>query len=296
MKRGHFLISLTGILSGLVTFGGKLFSDMGLSLFEVSLIPYLLSLLFLLPFMLSGNFRLNRGAAGTLALYGLVVSVLTLAEFAGVILGVPVAVAALLIYTQPLWTVLLGKFFLHERISRQNAAACLLVLIGVVVLVNPLTETFDILSLGVLISILAGILLSLWIILGRVSGLQGIHPIATQFWSGAFAAVFLIGLYIPLSYFVQDPAIMSFSFSLGIKWLYLIVFTLLLHILSHLSFFYGAREIPSNEAGIILLLEPVSAALLAFAFLGQPLGWNVLLGGILILFANYLVIRQTAGS
>jgi drug/metabolite transporter (DMT)-like permease len=52
------------------------------------------------------------------------------------------------------------------------------------------------------------------------------------------------------------------------------------------------KKVPSSEAGVILLLEPVSGALLAAFFLHQPLTLNILLGGGLILFSNYLVVYK----
>jgi drug/metabolite transporter (DMT)-like permease len=50
------------------------------------------------------------------------------------------------------------------------------------------------------------------------------------------------------------------------------------------------RKVTTQAISTLGYLEPVSAALLAWAFLGQELGWAVLLGGPLIIGAGLLVI------
>ena len=223
-------------------------------------------------------------------LYGLITALLSLAEYGGVILGVPVAVAVLLIYTQPLWTVIIGKSFLDEEISLHKIIACFLVLAGVFILINP--ENINFLNIGIIISVIAGILLSIWIILGRVSSVQGSNPVSTQIGMAIFTILFLIIFYPLASLFIKSPEIISLSLNWKLSaWIYVIIFALLVNVLSHILIFSGMKKVASSTAGIILLLEPLSAAILAALFLGQALTWNIAAGGVLILLANYLVIR-----
>jgi drug/metabolite transporter (DMT)-like permease len=53
------------------------------------------------------------------------------------------------------------------------------------------------------------------------------------------------------------------------------------------------KKVPTIEAGIILLIEPISGALLATIFLGQQITLNIVIGGFLILLANYLVLTKS---
>jgi drug/metabolite transporter (DMT)-like permease len=50
------------------------------------------------------------------------------------------------------------------------------------------------------------------------------------------------------------------------------------------------RHVPAQTVGVVSYLEVVSAALLAFLLLGQPLPWNVLAGGALIVGAGVAVV------
>jgi drug/metabolite transporter (DMT)-like permease len=59
---------------------------------------------------------------------------------------------------------------------------------------------------------------------------------------------------------------------------------------SGLCFVWLLRKVTTQAISTLGYLEPVSAALLAWAILGQELGWAVLVGGPLIIGAGLLVI------
>ncbi len=88
---------------------------------------------------------------------------------------------------------------------------------------------------------------------------------------------------------------MNLSFNLAPEiWVYLLGFAFIVFI-PHIIYFYGAKKVPASVSGIILLLEPVVAALMASLFLQQALTLNILVGGALILISNYIVMRETRG-
>jgi drug/metabolite transporter (DMT)-like permease len=208
------------------------------------------------------------------------------------LLGTPVAIVVLLLYTQPLWTTILSKLFLNEKITKYKIFAVFLVLMGVIVLLNPLSLSTTGTTFGVLLALVGGLLLSIWVILGKVAGTKHYHPITTEFGSDFFTVLFLILFFPLISVFVKNPSIMSLSVNIPINvWFYLFIFFIAARLSTHLFYFYGVKKVPVSTAGIILLLEPVSAAILAAVFFNQPLTWNILLGGGLILLSNYIVIK-----
>lgn len=293
MEKEYFFVVISGILSGLVVFGAGIFSSLGLSLYQLSLFPALFVVL-LLPFVLfKKNCRLERRMLKFFILFGFLASLSTFAEFGPVVLGVPVAVVVLLLYTQPLWTVIIGRFFLKERISKNKVLSLLLVLAGVAVLVNPGFGLNVGNWFGVLLALIGGLTLSAWVVSGRVAGIKKFHPITTQFGYYVFMILFLLLYYPIIAFFVRDPAIVSLSPDIGVGlWAGLLLFTVFAFFINHIIFFYGLKRVSASDAGIIMLLEPVSAALLAMVFLQQPITVNILLGGLLILIANYIVVHQ----
>jgi DME family drug/metabolite transporter len=56
-------------------------------------------------------------------------------------------------------------------------------------------------------------------------------------------------------------------------------------------FFYqrGLRDVPASMATIVTLLEPMIAAVLAWFFFDERLGWNGLIGGALLLVSIWIL-------
>jgi len=121
--------------------------------------------------------RPKRKMLRPFALLGFVGFLLNFSDFGSVILGAPVALAVLLIYTQPLWTAIFGRIFLKEPITRNNVVAIATVILGVIVLVNPFTIGSIGSSAGVILALLGGVFLSMWVILGRYLGKLGYNPL-----------------------------------------------------------------------------------------------------------------------
>ena len=70
------------------------------------------------------------------------------------------------------------------------------------------------------------------------------------------------------------------------------MYGLIAGVIPYSLFYKGVEKIEASVAGVILLLEPVSATILAAILFGQPITLNILLGGVLILLSNYLVVRK----
>lgn len=293
MQKEYLYVVITGILSGFIVFGGQIFFNLGLSLFQFSFITELLIVVMLLPFIIfNRNLRPKRGLNWLTFFYGLGTAFTIFAQYGAVILGVPVAIVLLLLYTQPLWTIIIGELFLKERLTKTKVLAGILVLLGMVISVNPFKAGHIQSWFGVFVALLGGIGLSSWIVLGSVISKRKSPPVTTKFLNASLSVAFFLLFYPVLLMFTKNPSIVGFSFNLPLYiWFYLILFSLFLEIISHILYYKATEKIPTIDAGIIVLLEPVVGSLLAAIFLGQPLTVNIFIGGGLILIANYLVIR-----
>lgn len=293
MKKGHYFIILTGVLSGTIIFGGAVFAKMGLSLFQIAVFRAAFSLL-LFPYLLyKGDLKLSKKLIIIFLIFGFTEALAVLSQFAPIILGVPVSTTVLLLYTSPLWTVIFSKFLFKEKITVSKVIAIILVLLGVVFLVNPQTLAGGGNIAGIFIALAGGVFLSLWAIFGKICGNENLSPTKTQFYNIFFTLIFLLILHPIISSLIKDPLLTKFSLDLPSSiWIYLAGFALISSLIPHLAYYHGIKEVPASTAGVILLLEPLSGILLAALFLAQAITINVLLGGILILSANYLVIKS----
>jgi drug/metabolite transporter, DME family len=198
--------------------------------------------------------------------YGLIGGLLELAMFGGIALGVHVAVVALLLYTQPIWTIIFGRLLLREGISTKKLLAVVVAMSGIILLVRP------------------------W---GIKSVLQRQHFVTTTIgWTG-FSVIWLMLLWPIFYYFFPYAIITRISVNLPKEFLaYLLVYAAIAGVIPHLLFYRGFKKIEASLAGILLLLEPISASILAALFFDQPIGLGIILGGALILLSNYFVIRS----
>jgi len=294
IKKEYWFVVIAGILFGTIVFGGKVFADLGLSLYQISVFPSIIAIAIYSIFLIfKKESRFRKGLLGILLLYGIVLTFITVAQFASVILGIPVAIVVLLLYTQPLWTLFFSIVFLKERATKRTILSCLIVILGMIILVSPFQGELIKNWLGIVIALIGGISLSGWVVIGSFLSKKGNNPVNTLFAGNIFMVIILLVLYPFVSGLIKDPSFVDFSFNINpINWLYILGFALFAVVISQLFYLEGVKKVPTIEAGIILLLEPVAGAILAAIFLSQPLTLSIIIGGFLILFANYLVLTK----
>lgn len=294
MEKEYWFIVIAAILYGTLTVGAQFFVNLGLSLYEISLYPILFISLILLPVLLiKRQYMIKKEMILFFVVYGLIGALLQLMQFGGIVLGVPVAVVALLLYTQPIWTTIFGKLMVKEQITPRKIVAVSIALVGVVLLLRPWDIEAVGAPTGIISALLGGMLLSLWIIWGRKTGINKQYNItAITGWMG-FAVIWLLLLWPIVSLLIPESNIMRLSVNFPLHyWFYLIIYTLLAHLFSYLFFYKGVQKIQASISGVIMLFEPVSAAILAAILFIQPIGFNILSGGALILFSNYIIHKE----
>lgn len=294
MQKEYLLISIAAILYGTITVGGKFFSDLGLSSYEISLYSGLWTTIILLLIVLfNRKYLIKKEMLPLFLTYGLIGASTGFIQYIGIILGVPVAIVALLLYSQPIWTTIFGQLLLKEEITRRKVGAVMVAIFGVFLLVKP----WDIKTVGpvagIISALLGGMFLALWVIWGRKSGLNKQHYITTNLGLSVFSTFWLLLLRPIITLFIHQQSLVRLStVYLTRHWFYLLIFSLISFLIPHSLFFKGIQKVQASIAGILLLLEPVSATILAAILFNQPITLNILLGGVLILLSNYLIVGK----
>jgi len=292
---GHAAAVIVGAaLYGAITVGGRVFAQLGFSLLEIAITGGLFGALILAPVLVwRRDLRIRRRDAGIFIAFGVMGAVLQIGQFLGIVLGVPVAIVALLLYTQPLWTVVLGRLWLGEPITRRKLGALALSAVGIVILVGPTGSAQGYSALGLAGPLVAGVMLAVWIILGRMSALRGNHPITTTFGYQASTTLGLLALWPVLATWPifagmsrLDPAVFVTN------WQAVLIYTVLANVLPALLVMWGMVALEASAAGMMLLLEPAAAAFLAWMMFGETVGGQVWLGGALILGSNAVLMAR----
>jgi drug/metabolite transporter (DMT)-like permease len=288
--KGYIFLAIAGILNGTITVSSQLMKNLGLSLFETSLYPLLFSLTLFVPIVIIKKELFARREIKIFLVYGLIQALLQIFQMGSVNLGTPVAIVAFLLYTQPIYTAVLGKFMLSEKISKRKILAIFVTIVGLLVLLRPWDVQNVGNPIGIVLAVLGGIFLSLWVVYGKKTGMDK-NPVRSGFGLMMFAVIWL-AIFAPFISLINDSSIIKFTaYPVG-YWLYFVGIAAISQVIPLFIFYRGIRSVSASTAGIILLIEPVSALILASLLFSQPITLNIIIGGAIILLSNWLVITE----
>ncbi len=186
--------------------------------------------------------------------------------------------AAILLYTSPIWIMLMSVLFFHEELTARKLLALLLAF-GGCVLVSGLSGGGLSFS-GLLIGLGSGIGYGLYSILGTVA-LRRYSPFAVTTWTFLFAA---LG-----SLLISRPAELLAKFSAAPSVIGMVGFCLLTALVTavvpFMAYTLGLRRVEASKAGILATVEPMVATLFGIFVFAEPLTFLSGLGVLLILAA-----------
>lgn len=198
-----------------------------------------------------------------------------------------VASANLVTYANPILIALLAPAFIGERVPRVSALALAASILGILVIGvwGPTSGTGAVKAAGIILATLAAISYA-FLILGLKRWASDVEPARVALWHTLTAAV------------VMSPAAITSAYGGldGREILYVVLLGVVLTGASAFVYLTALRAVPATSAGILAYMEPVSAALLAVALLGEQLTWAVILGGTLILAGGIAVIVASRGG
>ncbi len=197
-----------------------------------------------------------------------------------------VAVALLTVYTAPVFLSLLAPVFLPESRSRVALAALVPAGAGIAVIALAGEGGKHARPLAVAVGLGAAITYAALVIATKRLTMR-LPPATIAFWSYLVAAAVLA------PFLLTAPRVLPES---GLDALYLACLGVVFTGLSGFIYISLLRRVTAQAIGILAFLEPVSGALLAWAILGQALGWQVAVGGALVVAAGLAIVRYEPGD
>ena len=185
----------------------------------------------------------------------------------------------LLFYLTPVWSTILGRILLRERITPFRLAAVVMGLTGLVVILGIESGVPKISNLGDFLALLSGLLWSYATVRVRRDPEAKVWEQVSAFYiGGALAsAVFVL---LPI-YGLNNPPSME-AIQQSMVWL--IVFTIA-YLPSMFLLFWGAQLLSPARVGILLMTEIVFGVASASLLSGEPFGWTHAIGVVLIIGA-----------
>ncbi|HSL64837.1 MAG TPA: DMT family transporter [Gaiellaceae bacterium] len=209
----------------------------------------------------------------------------------------PVGIALLIQYLAPLLVALWARYVFHEAVRRRIWAALALALVGLSLIVELWSDGGSELDgLGIAAALAACVAYAVYILMAE-RGVRTRDPISLSAYGFAFAALFWL-LVSPLWAFPFETLDDNVSLLGNLEgselpvWL-LVAFVVLVGTMTTFALIVSAlRHVSATRVGIVAMLEPVAAAVVAWAWLGETLGPTQLAGGGIVLAG--IVLAQTA--
>lgn len=190
-----------------------------------------------------------------------------------------VATAVFLQYLAPALVLLFGLLTRTERLSLLKALALLAAVIGGYLIVRGTAAGFGLHPLGLASGLASAAAFAFYTIYGK-HGLSTHNPWTILVWGMAFGS---------LAWFLyQPPWALIPRYSLH-TWLAFAVFAAVATVLPFGLYFKGLTRLSAFRTGLTSTIEPVVAAVTAFAFLGERLVLLQVLGCALVLLGVILI-------
>ena len=198
----------------------------------------------------------------------------------------PLSTAAILLYTSPIWIMLMSVLFFHEKLTGRKLLALVLAFAGCVLVSGISGEGMTL--PGLLVGLGSGIGYGLYSILGTVA-LRRYSPFTVTTYTFVFAA---LG-----SWLICRPAEMLAKFAAAPDLPGLVFFcfltALVTAVIPFLAYTLGLQTVEASRAGILATVEPLVATLIGVVVFSEPLTLLSGLGILLILAAVVLLNGKT---
>ncbi|MCR5108724.1 MAG: DMT family transporter [Lachnospiraceae bacterium] len=191
--------------------------------------------------------------------------------------------AAILLYTSPIWIMLMSVLFFHEKLTGRKLIA-LAAAFGGCVLISGISGGGITLT-GLLVGLGSGIGYGLYSILGTIA-LKRYSSYTVTAYTFLFAAVGSLLICRPGEMFGRFAA----SDHLGALILFCILTACITAVIPFLAYTLGLESVEASKAGILATIEPMVATLFGILIFKEPL--TVLSGlGILMILSSVIILN-----
>ena len=283
--KGYIMIAIAGSLWGTVGLFGKIFFAYDFDPKLVVFCRLFVGCLIMFIFILLKDKKLlkfdKRGLKYT-ALIGFFSQALFNVLYFETIKRTTISTAVILLYTAPIFLIIMGRIFYKELLTPIKISALVLCIIGCFLTVTGGSlNTLNINSLGVLMGIGAGFTYALVTIISKAI-IQDYHPLTIILYSFLFGWIFLVPFSNPMNllYVKYSFPIVASIVGLGL------IPTVLAYIFYITGLSYGVE---ASKAGIICSLEIVVSVIISYLIFKEVILGVKLLGIIMALGSIFVI-------
>ncbi|MGN0400431.1 MAG: DMT family transporter [Blautia sp.] len=195
------------------------------------------------------------------------------------------SVAAILLYTAPIFVMVLSRFLFGETFTTRKIAALILAFAGCICVTGILNGDHAVSTTGILTGLGSGFGYALYSIFGRYALERNYHPFTVTFYTFlcALGAVLFLADWKPIT---------DFSLSSPSGFLYSAAYCLVTTVLPYIFYTFGLSHVETGKASVMATIEPVVATLLGVFVLQEKITTVGVLGIVLVLGALVLLSNE----
>lgn len=280
-------VLLSGVLWGVINIFIKNLSARGLDALQISMIRMTVAVIvFPLAVLIKdrSRFRIRLKDIWIFACTGIISVVLFNTCYFYTMINSQASVAVVLLYTSPIFVMLLSALFFREKITFQKIAALLLTFAGCIFVAGLVGGSYVISPIVLLTGIASGLFYALYSIFGNI-GLKKYDTLTVTVWTFIFAFFGSLPFgKIPqtIAAFRADPALILWGIGIGV------VST----VLPYFLYTWGLQRMETSKAAILVAVEPLVGCVIGMTVFQEPhnalkiLGIGLILAAIIILNIN----------
>lgn len=268
---------------------------------ELNFIRFLIGGLALSPFAIhhlrKNGIKMSLVDYARCALTGFVIVVVSMTLYQLSIQVTQASVIAIILSANPIFGLIIGFIFLHEKLSRTNVFALILTLVGLLIIINPFHLSN---AVGIILGLLSSIIFGIYGVMSRINGSKiGINGLSMTCFAFLFGALELgalmllshtpIAQSLPANYseFVNIP----FFKGITLQTLPLILYiSVLVTGVAFGLYFVSMEEVGIVQSSLIFLIKPALAPVLSLFILGEAISGRTVIGIIVILFGSLITL------
>ena len=196
---------------------------------------------------------------------------------------VPIGAATFLLYLSPVLVALMAPLILKEKLERSTLLCLGIALAGTGLLSwGQSGDSGRLSALGIVYALGSALAWAVLMIIWKKLR-ETTSPFTIGIWTNAVCAAAAAAFAIPSTHLVTPKA-----------WIALVAFGTVSFGAASLTYFYALKRVKVQDAAILSYIEPVSAMVLGFAFLGEAPRPQDYLGAALIVVAGVLLLKLRA--
>lgn len=301
MKKGYLYIAIATILFSSMEIMLKTISQ-SFNPIQLTFERFFIGGLILLPFAIkslkSKDEFVNKEDIKQFLFLGFMCVVVSMIFYQLAVNYTKASVVAVIFSCNPVFVMIFAYMFLKEEIYSHNILSLILEIMGIIIIINPLSIKLS--SIGLTLTLLAAITFALYGVLGKKSTSKFGGEVVTcfSFILGSIEMLILILIgHIPsvsnlltsfrLDNFANVPLFTGYNMDNILSVIYIYVFVTGL---GYASYFKSMEETSANTASLVFFFKPVLSPILAFIFIKEFIPVNMIVGILFIVVGSIFTI------